>query len=54
MTLHDRIIAAVSLWPPHLIMDWDELAAVLEYDQHNDRQTAEMLAYWQIRRRRQS
>lgn len=49
--LHAEILEAVKKWPPEVQVDWNEMAATLEYDQGNDRRTAEQLAFFTIRRK---
>lgn len=49
--LHAEILAAIEKWPEETRMDWAEMAATLEYEQGNDRQRAEQLAFFRIRKR---
>jgi hypothetical protein len=48
--LHAEILAKVQEWPSEVRMDWAEMAAVLEYDQGNERARAEQLAFWRIKK----
>ncbi len=48
--LHAEILAKVQSWPEDLRMDWAEMAATLEYEQGNDRDKAEQLAFWRIKK----
>ncbi len=48
--LHAEILAKVQEWPPEVRMNWAEMAAVLEYDQGNDRTKAEQLAFCRIKK----
>ena len=50
--LHAIILAKAASWPEDIRMDFEEMAATLEYDQGNDRTKAERLAFWRIKKDR--
>ena len=45
---HKRAMKTVDGWSEERRMDWEERAAVLEYERGNSRQDSELLAYWQF------
>ena len=53
MSVKAYIPKALSNWTPDERMEWEERAAILEYDEGLPRDKAEELAYWQIRRKRE-
>jgi hypothetical protein len=50
--LHQKILGKVLEWPDEIRMEWEEMAAVLEYDQGNDRTASERAAFWRIKKTR--
>ena len=53
MSVKAYIPKALSSWSQDERMEWEERAAILEYDEGLPRDKAEEVAYWQIRRKRE-
>jgi Arc/MetJ-type ribon-helix-helix transcriptional regulator len=48
--LSDAIRAAVAKWDPDRQDDWNERAAMIQYGDHQDRETAERKAFFELRK----
>lgn len=49
---HAGALRTIATWSDERRVDWEEWAAILEYERGNTRQDAELIAYWHELKRR--